>query len=114
MNFNMTIPGLKGTIIKAVKERETGVVIHLEMPRKPHTCPSCQQQTEKVHDYRIQKVKHLKWFERPTLLFYKRRRYVCACGKRFAENAPFLQRYQRFSKEGNQRLKRRPLKEQRK
>jgi len=110
MNFNMTLPGLKGTKITAVEERESGMVIHLEMPRKPHTCPSCGQLTEKIHDYRLQKVKHLKWFERPTFLFYKRRRYVCACGKRFAEKAPFLERYQRFSKEGNQALRIRAIK----
>lgn len=86
------------------------MVIHLEMPRKPYACPSCGEMTEKIHDYRLQKVKHLKWFERRTTLFYKRRRYVCACGKRFAEKATFLARYQRFSKEGNQALRIRAIK----
>jgi len=31
----------------------------LQLPRKLHTCPSCGQQTQKVHDYRLQKIKHL-------------------------------------------------------
>ncbi|WP_406564912.1 transposase family protein [Bacillus alkalisoli] len=30
-----------------------------------------------MHDYRMQKIKHLKIFERHTLLFYRRRRYGC-------------------------------------
>ena len=37
-----------------------------------------------------------------TTFFYRKRRYVCACGKRFAENNPVVERYQRFSKEWNQ------------
>lgn len=45
-----------------------------------------------------------------TVLFYKRRRYVCSCGKWFAEKAPFIERYQRFSKEANQALSIRAIK----
>ncbi|KYD19869.1 hypothetical protein B4135_0768 [Caldibacillus debilis] len=30
----------------------------------------------KIHDYRIQKIRHLKWFERPTVIFYRKRRSV--------------------------------------
>jgi len=58
--------------------------------------------TSKVHDYRIQKIKHLKWFERLTVLLYKCRRYACVCRKRFSEVSPFVDRYQRFLKECNQ------------
>lgn len=110
MNFNMNIPGLKGVDIMKIEELETGVAISVELPRQAHQCPACQQWTTKVHDYRIQKIKHLKWFERMTVLFYKRRRYVCACGKRFAEKAFFIERYQRFTKEANQALSIRAIK----
>ena len=41
-------------------------------------------------------------FERLTVLFYKRRRYVCGYGKRFSEEAPFVAKYQRYTKEWNQ------------
>ena len=71
MNFNMNIPGLKGVDITKIEELETGVAISVELPRQAHQCPACQQWTTKVHDYRIQKIKHLKWFERMTVLFYK-------------------------------------------
>src|SRR5690606_24651283 len=67
--------------------------------------------TRRIHDYRVQKIKHLKWFERLTYIFYRKRRYVCtACGKRFAEKNSFVERYQRFSKEWNQAVKVRSIK----
>ena len=34
--------------------------------------------------------------------FYRKCRYVCSCGKRFAEQNPVVERYQRYSKEWNQ------------
>ncbi|MGF9641378.1 transposase family protein, partial [Salinimicrobium profundisediminis] len=64
-----------------MEEVEDKLCIHVQMPIKSHACPHCQVSTRKVHDYRIQKIKHLKLFERQTLLFYKRRRYACLCGK---------------------------------
>ena len=90
MNINMNIPGLKGVVVSKIEELEMGIALHVSMPVQRHQCQSCQQWTTKVHDYRIQKIKYLKWFERMTVLFYKRRRYVCHCGKRFSEKAPCL------------------------
>ena len=45
-----------------------------------------------------------------TVLFYKHRRYACSCGKRFAEKASFIERYQSFIKEENQALSIRAIK----
>lgn len=102
MNFIMNIPGLKGVTIHKVEEIEERIALYVSIPKKEHQCPNCKKMTSKVHDYRIQKIKHLKWFERLTILFYKRRRYVCECGKRFSEKSPFVDKYQRYSKEWNQ------------
>ena len=110
MNFNMNIPGLKGGIVHKVEEIEERIALYVSMPKKEHPCPACNKVTSKVHDYRIQKIKHLKWFERLTILFYKRRRYVCECGKRFSEKSPFVDKYQRFSKEWNQVVRIRSVK----
>ncbi|WP_442916960.1 transposase family protein [Lysinibacillus sp. 54212] len=44
----------------------------MSLPKKEHTCPSCRQKISNIHDYRIQKIKHLKWFEYLTILFNKR------------------------------------------
>ena len=102
MNFIMDIPGLKGVVLKKVEQVDEKMQMHIEMEKKLHRCPQCKNWTKRVHDYRIQKIQHLKWFERTTLLFYKRRRYACPCGKRFSEKNPFVEHYQRTSIEWNQ------------
>ncbi len=102
MNFNTNIPGLKDVIVEKIEEIGERTVLYVSLPIKTHKCPQCNEGTIKVHDYRLQKVKHLKWFERLTILFYKRRRYACKCGKRFSEECPFVAKYQRYTKEWNQ------------
>lgn len=104
MNFTMNIPGLKEAVITKVEEVGEVVRIYVEMERKAHRCPKCHSKTSKVHDYRMQKIHHLKWFERKTQIFYNRRRYACSCGKRFSEINPIVNRYQRTSIEWNQAI----------
>lgn len=110
MNFNMIIPGLKGVTIHKIEEIGELTALYVSIPKGEHQCPNCKSFTSKVHDYRVQKIKHLKWFERLTVLFYKRRCYVCKCGKRFSEKSPFVDKYQRHSKECNQVLRIRAVK----
>lgn len=102
MNFNMNFPGLKGVEVLKVEETSERIALYVSLPKCDQECPACGNLTSKVHDYRMQKIKHLKWFERLTILFYKRRRYACACGKRFSEKSSFVERYQRYTKEWNQ------------
>lgn len=85
--------------------------IHLERQRTPSRCPQCARMTSKVHDYRFQKIQHTKLFERPTVLFYRKRRYACSCGKRFAEHIEFADLYQRYSKACNQLVQIRMIQE---
>jgi transposase len=110
MNNIMNIPGLKDALVSKIEEIGGIIRLYVEMERKPHQCPSCSSYTNRVHDYRIQKIHHLKWFERLTQIFYRRRRYVCDCGKRFSENNSFVQRYQRTSIEWNQAISIRTIK----
>lgn len=110
MDFTIEIPGLKGVLVTKVEEVNERVVLHVEMEVKVHRCPRCGERTNKIHDYRIQKIKHLKWFERLTYLFYNKRRYACSCGKRFAENNPIVQRFKRLSIEWNQAVSIRTVK----
>lgn len=110
MNFNMNIPGLKDVRIEKIEEIGERIALYVSLPKRPHQCPDCGEMTSKIHDYRMQKIKHLKWFERLTILFYKRRRYTCICGKRFSEKAPFVEKYQRYTKEWNQVVRIRAVK----
>ncbi|TYS49456.1 transposase family protein, partial [Bacillus infantis] len=110
MNSNIKLPGFEEVVVLSMEEVEEKLRIHVEMPVKAHICPICGTSTVKIHDYRIQKIKHLKLFERQTLLFYKKRRYACQCGKKFVERNPFVDRYQRISVELNQAIKIRSIK----
>lgn len=110
MNSNIILPGLEETIITKTEVRGGQFIIHFEMPLKMHCCPRCGKETKRVHDYRITKIKHLKIMERMTTLFYRKRRYVCDCGKRFAEANPVVERFQRYSKEWNQMVQIRSIK----
>ncbi len=103
----MTLPGLEEFIITKSLEKDGYYELHLELERKAHRCPCCGQLTERVHDYRIQKVKHNSIFSRRTFLFYRKRRYVCEvkdCRKRFYEDNPLVEWYQRQSIEYKQAL----------
>ncbi|MDE3838084.1 ISL3 family transposase [Bacillus methanolicus] len=110
MNFIMYILGLKEVVLTKVEQVGEVVQFHVEMERKMHRCPRCNRRTSRVHDYRIQKIQHLKWFERKTQIFYRRRRYVCSCGKRFSEKNSIVERYQRTSIEWNQAVSIRAIK----
>jgi transposase len=104
MHFNMILPGLEEVKVLRAEELGEAFHLHIELPKRKHQCPSCKKWTSKVHDYRLQKVQHLKVFERTAYLFYRKRRYSCPCGKRFAEDNKFVQRYQRHTVEWNQAL----------
>ena len=72
--------------------------VHIELPRREHQCPVCNEKTDRIHDYREQKVKDIP-LGRTTYLYVKKRRYVCPnCGKRFYEENGFLARYHRMTK----------------
>ncbi|EDL66568.1 transposase (01) [Bacillus sp. SG-1] len=104
MHFNMVLPGLEGVKISKAEEVGEAFHLHIELAKRKHQCPSCRNWTCRVHDYRLQKIQHLKLFERTSYLYYRKRRYSCPCGKRFAEDNMFVQRYQRHTIEWNQAL----------
>lgn len=110
MDFIMNLPGFKEAVVTRMEEVGEAIHIHAEMERKLHACPQCEEKTKKVHDYRIQRIHHLKLFERQTEIMYKRRRYVCKCGKRFSEKTSLVDRYQRTSVEWNQAVRIRAIK----
>ncbi len=70
----------------------------IQLPRKSHSCPFCGTSTERIHDYRIQKIKHIPLPHKVYDLFLRKRRYNCPnCAKHFAESNPFLGKYQRMT-----------------
>ena len=84
---------LKGVLVKKVVHKDTSVDIYLETIPKSHICPCCGKETQRVHDYRTQRIKDLPFQFKHVYLFLRKRRYVCSCGKRFNEKYSFISRY---------------------
>ena len=110
LNCTMILPGLEDVKVTSTLMKDEVYEITVEMPVTLHNCPDCGQETKRIHDYRLQRVRHLKMAERPTVLQYRKRRYSCSCGKKFSEKNPFVDRYQQFSKEWNQQVQIRAVK----
>lgn len=89
--------GLQGVEIKNITESQEKYEIAIEQPRKTCVCPCCGAKTNRIHDYRYQRVKELSAFEKSVELILHKRRYVCSCGKRFFEPNTFLAKYQRMT-----------------
>lgn len=89
--------GLQGVEIKNITESQEKYEIAIEQPRKTCVCPCCGAKTNRIHDYRYQRIKELPAFEKKVILVLHKRRYVCACGKGFAEPNTFLAKYQRMT-----------------
>lgn len=95
-NYTAKLLGLKDAIVTKVEENESELHVHIELPRRAHTCPNCRHETSRIHDYRLQKVNDAPAFGKNVVLYLKKRRYVCReCNKRFYENNQFLPRYYR-------------------
>lgn len=92
------ILGLEDVIVKNVWSDEKYRHIEIELPRRAHKCPCCRVMTERIHDYREQKIKDIGAFGTEVCLHLRKRRYVCGkCGKRFYEQNSFLPRYYRMT-----------------
>lgn len=101
------MPGFEDCIITKTEETEGFFRIYVELEVVPHRCPRCNKLTTKIHDYRLQKIQHQHIFGRRSIIFYRKRRYLCAdksCKKRFYEKNKLVERYQRQSIEYKQAL----------
>ena len=95
-NYTTKLLNLEDVIITNVENNLDQLHIYIELPRKKHVCPCCGAETDRVHDYRLQKIKDIP-LARDTFLHLRKRRYRCSCGKRFFEKNTFLPRYYRVT-----------------
>lgn len=94
MDYITKLLGLQEAKIENIEENNENIVISLVMNRKKHKCPCCGAETDRIHDYRLQRVTDLDLRGKQVVLRLRKRRYVCPdCGKRFCENIFFLPRY---------------------
>lgn len=90
--------GLQDVIVNKVEQNEKEIYIYIELERKENLCPCCNNATDKIHDYRTQKISDIPMLGKKVYLMLRKRRYVCPhCGKRFYENNTFLPKYHRIT-----------------
>lgn len=95
--FSEELLGLQDAEIKNIETNKEKTKITIRMKRKPHKCPCCGNETNRIHDYRKQVIKDIPSFGKQTVLILEKRRYVCSCGKRFYEKVHFLPKYHRMT-----------------
>lgn len=95
-DYTAKLLNLEDVMITNVENISEELHIYIELPRKEHTCPACGAVTDRVHDYRTQRIKDVP-LARNTFLHLRKRRYRCSCGKRFFERNTFLPRYYRVT-----------------
>ncbi len=93
---NEKLLGLQGANITNIEENEKNITVYIELERKQHKCRCCGNTTDKIHDYRKQKIKDISAFGKAVTVILRKRRYRCPnCNKRFFEDNTFLPRYYR-------------------
>ena len=96
-NYTEKLIGLQDIEIENIEESNENINIYCHLKRKPNKCPCCAGQTSKIHDYRTQVIKDIPAFGKNVFIHIKKRRYRCACGKRFDEENSFLPSYHRIT-----------------
>jgi len=94
-NYTKEILGLQDAEVEKVAENGKIIEITVKLKRKSHICPCCGKRTDKIHDYRVQRIKDLSAFGKPVVIILRKRRYACECGKHFFEENNFVGKYQR-------------------
>ena len=98
-NCTKLLLGIQGVEIKNFHNFGHLINFDVETKKKFHIFPCCKSKTDKIHDYRSQKIMHsIAYDGRPIYITLRKRRYVCKnCGKRFYENYNFLEKYYRVT-----------------
>lgn len=96
-DFIIRLLGLDGLEVINMESDSSGkMIIQAQMKRKPHHCPICNFETDRIHDYRKQTIKVDPINDVEVEIILRKRRYSCPhCSKRFFEEIPWLKRYQR-------------------
>lgn len=97
-DYSAEILGLQGVRVKNAVQGETKTEIRIEEEKKAAICPECGCIVTTVHDYRVQKISDAPSFGKQTVLYLRKVRYRCACGKRFYAPNSFLPRYHRMTR----------------
>ncbi|WP_324449332.1 transposase family protein [Thermoclostridium caenicola] len=60
--------GFEDVTVTFAERKDNQFHIHMKMKRKAHKCPRCGRTTEKIHDYREQRIKDISSFGSYTFI----------------------------------------------
>ena len=84
--------------VKEIENFPDHLILHVEMKRRPALCPCCGTLTDRIHDYRVQRVMDSPVQGKTVYWQYRKRRYRCtSCGKRFYEKNWLLPKWHRLT-----------------
>lgn len=70
--------------------RADAVYIYIKMKRRHEICPECESEKKELKEYKIRKIKHDLFQNKPTIFLLKYRRFKClSCCKTFSETNNF-------------------------
>ena len=88
--------GIHNVLIDKILEKSKFIKIRLYTNKSKQVCLCCNNDVNRVHDYRKQTIKHSTYRDKQFILVLKKRRYVCPkCNKQFYEKYNFLPKYYR-------------------
>lgn len=97
--FFTTLLGIPGAQILEVSNKDSEILIDLEVEKKTQVCPECKEDVNRVHDRRPRKLNAGHFNGSTVTLNVRRRRFRCAhCGKRFLEDIPWMLKHIRMTK----------------
>ena len=72
-------------------ERKDGsIILRIRLVAKYNLCPICRT-PGKIHAYYKRELKHSTFSNRPCVICYEQRRYICPeCATTFSESNPFI------------------------
>ena len=86
----------KDVVVKKIKNFEDFVVVDIELPVSTQICPHCGSQTSNIKDYYTQPVKDIPIYFKPTILNFRKPRYICnSCNKTFYPVNEIVNKYSR-------------------
>ena len=99
-DYTKEIIGFKDVKVTFGEIEGNNLHIHIEMQRRIHKCPRCAHETNKIHDYRIQKIKDIPSFGNYTYIHLRKRRYISATKSKSLNETPMESEISKDSETG--------------
>ena len=58
-HFTEKLIGLQDALVQNIEENKNNICIYIEIKKKVHKCPCCNNDTSYIHDYRKQTIKDI-------------------------------------------------------